>query len=342
MHSVAAVPNAVRPRAVCAGPPSVATESAKSLAPFLAGCLLVLSTVLAAHAGAIPARLAVAAMAPAPGDEVIAEVVVDLSGRTDRLGAYEAQLSWDPSALELVEVLDGTTLAFAGPQTRTEPGALVFSHFSVRGAEGIASLLKVRFRATGEAGQPTGLTLAFSVLDAAQTFASLLSELQIEPVDLSLGGSEQGLIWGSVAVDAAQTRQGREVFAEVLLDLSSTEDRLGAYEARLTWDPTAFELVDVQDGATPEFVGPNTRSAPGELVFSQFSVRGATGTVSLLKVRLQAIAPTDRTVELSLSFAVLDAAGTFTSLLPSLRVRSAPITGIASDSWAAVKRAIDR
>jgi len=53
-----------------------------------------------------------------------------IAGQTDLLGAYETRLAWDKGVLEMVEVLDGATVAFAGPQIRSAPGEVVFSYFN--------------------------------------------------------------------------------------------------------------------------------------------------------------------------------------------------------------------
>ena len=109
-------------------------------------------------------------------------MIVDLGERSDRLGAYTAQVTWDPGVFELVDVADGATAAFAGPQTRIDDGAVVFSAFNVQGAGGVVSLLKVRLQAVGRPGNEAGLALRFSALAAAQTFEDLLPHLQVTPL----------------------------------------------------------------------------------------------------------------------------------------------------------------
>ena len=75
-------------------------------------------------------------------------------------------------------------------------GALVFSQFSVQGADGRVSLLRVRFSVVGSGSG--SLDLAFSVLDAAGTFASLLPSLVVEPAAIEIGGAGGG--WDSGGV----------------------------------------------------------------------------------------------------------------------------------------------
>jgi len=125
--------------------------------------------------------LRVAPQAIESGAVVEVEVIVDLNERSDRLGAYTAQVTWDPGVFELVEVADGATAAFAGPQTRINDDAVVFSAFNVQGAGGVVSLLKMRLQAVGRPGDEAGLALSFSALAAAQTFEDLLPHLQVTP-----------------------------------------------------------------------------------------------------------------------------------------------------------------
>jgi len=136
---------------------------------------------------------------------------------------------------------------------------------------------------------------------------------------------------GRLAVSSAQPAFGDIVEVEVLVDLSSVSEKLGAYEASLRWDLQVLELVEVLDGETPSFASPLTRSGAGELVFSQFSVSGAGGNVSLLKLKFRAVGSPRQSTSLELSFDVLDAAGTFANLLPQFKVASAPVVEIVEE-----------
>ena len=143
--------------------------------------------VAGAADGSIAAGLVLSADAVGVGDEVEVEVFVDLSDSSGiSLGAYEARLSWDASVFSLVEVSDGATAEFARAYHREETGALVFSQFNAQGAAGRLSLLRVRFSVVGGSGL-SGLALSFSVLDAADTFASLLPSLVVEAVAVEVG-----------------------------------------------------------------------------------------------------------------------------------------------------------
>jgi len=173
----------------------------------VAGALLLAAgTAAPAAAATIVARLAAPAAPILPGSEFAVEVTVDLSAHPELLGAYQAALTWDPAALELVEVLDGETAAFAAPQTRIRTGELAFSQFNVQGAGGVVSLLKVRFRATGRAAGTVALDLSFAVLDAAWTFTDLLPSLRIESAFVS---AVMPASWGQVKGGQGRESAGR-------------------------------------------------------------------------------------------------------------------------------------
>ena len=250
------------------------------------------------------------------GDEVEVEVFVDLAGSGASLGAYQARLGWDASVLSLVEVSDGATAEFAGAYQRAEAGVLVFSQFNAQGADGRVSLLRVRFSVVGSGSG--SLDLAFSVLDAAGTFASLLPSLVVEPTAIEIGGGTGDGIVAGLVVSAEAVSVGDEVEVEVFVDMGSSGASLGAYQARLSWDAAVLSLVEVSDGSTPEFDRAYHREESGALVFSQFNAQGAGGRLSLLRVRFSVVG--SGSGSLALSFSVLDAAGTFASLLPSLVV----------------------
>jgi len=63
----------------------------------------------------------------------------------------------------------------------------------------------------------------------------------------------------------------------VLVDLSRSSAKLGAYEARLTWNAQVLELVKVADGETPAFASPQKRTRPDSLIFSDGEAEPASG-----------------------------------------------------------------
>ena len=265
------------------------------------------------------------------GTQIEVEVLLDLSNTTEKLGAYEARLNWNTAVLDLVEVTNGETPEFFDPQTRRNSGELVFSQFNISGAGGEVSLIKVRFDVVGLPPETTRLDLSISVLDAAQTFVSLLPQLEVESVSIQVMQDDTEPLTARLAVVPEEPSTGAQVEVEVLVDLSDQTDLLGAYEAHLVWDVSVLEMVELLDGETVAFAGPQSRSEPGELVFSNFNTRGTGGQVSLAKILFEVVGSPEQSSSLDLDFEVLDAAGTFVSLLPRLRIEPAEIQ-VASDT----------
>lgn len=137
-------------------------------------------------AQSITGRLNWTAERPVPGDQIEIEVVVELSSRSEKLGAYEVRLAWDAEVLEFQEVLAGETAGFTSPKAQAVSGELVFLNFNALGAGGEVSLIKVRFEVVGEAEQSSPLNLSFTDLVAAETFTDLLPQLQVQSATISV------------------------------------------------------------------------------------------------------------------------------------------------------------
>ena len=301
--------------------------------------LVFLTFAPALQAQLIAGRLVLSTPEPAPGERLEVEVLVDLSGEQTGLGAYQAKLLWDERVLSLIELTDGQSQALAGPQTRASAGEIVFSAFNAEGAQGLVSLLKAHFEVVARPGQRTALDLSFSVLDGAGSFENLLPRLQIEPAAVAIGGQDTA---GQVPIAftaPAQIAPGQLFEVELIADLVPSGARLGAYEAELTWDETQLELIDANPGDAAIFSTLQTRRSAGRLLFSAFSVQGASARASLLKTRFRAQGQAGQIATLALSFSALDEAGTFASLLARIAVEplalpidtlSAPALGLAT------------
>ena len=282
--------------------------------------IALLALISTADAQLIAGRLALSTEQPAPGERLEVEVLVDLSGDETGLGAYQAQLLWDERVLSLVELSDGQSQGLAGPQTRATPGEIVFSAFNAEGAKGLVSLLKARFEVVARPGQRSTLDLSFSVLDAAGSFENLLPRLQIEPAAVQIGGQEDA---DQVPIEFSapdQVAPGQLFETELIADLTTSGARLGAYEAELVWDEAQLELIDANPGDEATFSTLQTRRSTGRLLFSAFSVQGATARASLLKTRFRVRGEAGQIAALALSFSALDEAGTFASLLSRIAV----------------------
>ena len=151
----------------------------------------------AVSAQSITGWLELSTWTPESGELLELEAYLNIGDGSERLGAYEAKLTWDPTILQAAEVADGRDPKLgAGPQHHLTEDELVFSNFNVEGVTGKVSLIKVRFSvAEGGSVQEAGLALAFPVLAAAESFVDLLPQLEIQETRIA---AIQGESWGSV------------------------------------------------------------------------------------------------------------------------------------------------
>ena len=125
---------------------------------------------------------------------------------------------------------------------------------------------------------------------------------------------------------------GDTVTVDLVADPGSSQVRLGAYEARLSWDPAVLQPVAIEPDANSGFAAPLSRQGPGWLVISQFRVDGAAGPCVLARLRFRAHGAVGDTARLALTVPVADAAYSFASLADQLQVTGAQVlTAFGSD-----------
>jgi hypothetical protein len=115
-------------------------------------------------------------------------------------------------------------------------------------------------------------------------------------------------------------RVGDTVVVDVTADLRFTpSEKLGSYNATLTWTPATLQFLDVQTGG---FAAPTVNSgsaSSGQLRFSAADPTGASGAVVVARVRLRALAA--GTTATALSVTEMSATSpTFTNLFAANRV----------------------
>lgn len=270
----------------------------------------------------IPARIFVSEASFTSGSLVEVEVTLDLSRSSIRLGAYAAKLTWDSNVLSLIEIRDGDTPAFGEAQTREDVGELIFSQFSADGADGVISLLKIQFQVIGEAGASSEIALLFTELTATETFTDVLEQVEVQNATVTVFERITGTIVGRLNLSTDMPVERDTLNVEVVIDLSElSSGQLGTYAAKLTWDNNVLSLIDARDGDTPAFGGAQTRENVGGLVFSQFSVQGAAGVISLLNVRFLVVGQAGGESSLEVTFDELTAAVSFVDLLPHIQVQ---------------------
>jgi hypothetical protein len=195
--------------------------------------------------------------------------------------------------------LDTTTIyvVAGGAPTRVSPG---YVNVAVGGtvalspvdATGTPAAVTVTWtsRATGVAtvsgaGVVTGAAPGTAVIVASGTGFSDSVLVTVPPggnVVASATSNDRGF---------RDARAGDTVVVDVRADMQfASGERLGSYNARLTWNPAVLQFVDVQSGA---FAAPtvNTDSvSAGRLRFASADAGGAAGHVVVARVRLRALA----------------------------------------------------
>jgi hypothetical protein len=115
-------------------------------------------------------------------------------------------------------------------------------------------------------------------------------------------------------------RVGDTVVVDVAADMRFTpSEKLGSYNATLTWTPATLQFIDVQSGG---FAAPTVNSgsaSSGQLRFSAADATGASGSVVVARVRLRALAA--GTTGTTLTISEMSATSpTFTNLFAANRV----------------------
>ncbi|HWP37132.1 MAG TPA: cohesin domain-containing protein [Gemmatimonadales bacterium] len=121
-------------------------------------------------------------------------------------------------------------------------------------------------------------------------------------------------------------RVGDTVVVDITADMAfAPGERLGSYNARLTWDAAVLQYVSV---VNTTFAAPTVNAdsvSAGKLRFASADANGAAGQVVVARVRLRAIAA--GTTSPALTISELSAASpTFTNLLSRVTVASGSVT----------------
>ena len=143
---------------------------------------------------------------------VLVPIAVDMAGSGgQKLGSYTARLTWDPARLNFYSVAAGN---FPPPQVNTDSlgyGVLKFTSISPVGVGGLATVAQLLYSVGDTVGTP--LTLSFSEMSAAGTFANLLPQLTVTS---AMFCPSRGL-WGDIDRDgASNSRDALLVLSKVV------------------------------------------------------------------------------------------------------------------------------
>jgi hypothetical protein len=116
------------------------------------------------------------------------------------------------------------------------------------------------------------------------------------------------------------------VVVDVTADMRFTpSERLGSYNARLTWNPAVLQYVSV---VNTTFAPPTVNAdsvAQGRLRFASADANGATGQVVVARVRLRAIAAGTTSPAITIS-EMSASSPTYTNLLSRVTVTNGSVT----------------
>jgi hypothetical protein len=125
-----------------------------------------------------------------------------------------------------------------------------------------------------------------------------------------------------------QPAPGAQITVAVVIDMTGTGKSLGAYTMTISWNPSVLQYVSVTGGAGSfSQVNSNTQNAAsGSIIFNCFSTSGATGSVHVATLVMNAIGVNQSQSSVTPTMSVLTAATTFENLLSSHTISAGTVT----------------
>ncbi len=233
------------------------------------------------------------------GDTVQGRLVIDVG--TAALGAYDLQVMYNPSVLQISSVDAGASAEFGSP--------------SVANFDNTAGTLLINdFQATG-LDQPTGevevAVIDFNVLDVSPGLATVdiqvnsVQDTNFNEVAVTPQSGRVNLGSGGTGAQTVQLNIGEKVYGvgetvSANLTIDAGNSALGAYDLMITYDPSLLSITQVDPGTSTEFGAPsvaNFDNNAGQLLVNDFqsqSLTVPTGVVSVAVIQFQVVAATSR------------------------------------------------
>jgi len=237
------------------------------------------------------------------GDVFTVQVMID--GASD-LGAYEFKMNFNPSVVNVLDVVDGSFLGSTGrtpiPLVKSidnTAGTLAFGAVSIGtdpGPSGTGTLATITLKAMGAGSTPLDL---FGV--KVSNTQGVEQSVTVQDGTVLVGGA---VVRIHPAVSSVEVCDNFTV--DVMIDGASN---LGAYEFKMSFDPSVVHVLDVVDGS---FLGSTGRTpiplikiidnTAGTLAFGTVStdagVPGPSGTGALATITLHAEGAGSTTLDL--------------------------------------------
>ncbi len=140
-----------------------------------------------------------------------------------------------------------------------------------------------------------------------------------------LSAKEQ--ITAYVQPSSIEMAEGQEIEAAVIIDMGSSNARLGSYTAVVKWDTGKLVYQNYRGGSSAGFESPvvnDLKASEGKLVVASAYPYGAEGQVNVLNLKFKALGKTGSNPGFKLEFSAMAAAETFESLLADVKVVDNP------------------
>jgi hypothetical protein len=130
-------------------------------------------------------------------------LILGLAEVSNRVGFYQAAITWDPDLLEFDAVQTGSFGPLSHNLAQVDEGRIVLHAFG--NAQTTTELARLQWRVIGTAGQSGSLSAEFEDLNAnaEQDFRSLLSGLEAQACDFTITAAP--IISGDIDLDGALT-----------------------------------------------------------------------------------------------------------------------------------------
>lgn len=127
------------------------------------------------------------------GQSLEIPLTVEMSALSQKLGSFTVTLEWDPEFLQFQKYRGGSTKGFEDPvvnDSEANKGKLRLAHAYPHGAGGVVNILNLQFKVSGQPGAESELSMNFSAMAAAGSFANLLPRLEVSQSKIVLAGEE--------------------------------------------------------------------------------------------------------------------------------------------------------
>jgi hypothetical protein len=227
---------------------------------------------------------------PGENEEIIVRIEMDLRevpSPDNLLGGYTAQLSWDSTIFEFIEINEQNQ-GFTGEinVSDTSVGLISFNGVSTEGQAGIFDLYSFKFKAVGSHNQSCSFNLTYFSLSSANTFTDLLPRLSIQNSSAVI--TNDPMVIARITTQKKLANKGDDIALNLEVDtrpLLETDSLIKDILVEISWD---YRLFWYNNSFTfkNNFTGTiNTVDAQiGKLVISASNLSGKSGYFEVVEL----------------------------------------------------------